>query len=126
HCPYYSEGDTKILHCYANHGFIKTAKFNPAPLTKSEKIQFVVGVLTFAFYPVPFLIIGLAGMQYIILIIMLIGVAFWFLALRFKICKDCINFSCPFNQVPKKVVDAFLDRNPIIKEAWKKSGYEIN
>ena len=126
HCPYYAEGETKILHCYANHGFYKTAKFTPAPMSKSEKAQFVIGVLIFAFYPIPFLIIGLVGLQYILFIIMGIGIISWFLALRFKICKDCVNFSCPFNQVEKKVVDEFLKRNPIMREAWEKSGYKID
>jgi len=122
HCPYYAEGGSKVVHCYANHGFPKTTSFNPAPMNRSEKIQFTVGLILFAGYPIPFLIIG---EQYLFLIISVIGIACWFLVLQLKICPDCVNFSCPLNRVPKTVVDSFLKRNPVIKDAWEKSGYKL-
>lgn len=122
HCPYYAEGDTKILHCYANHGFPKTSSFNPAPLTRLEKIQFIAGLIIFVGYPIPFIIIG---RQYFLLGISLIGIISWFLVLQLKICPDCVNFSCPLNRVSKNIVDIFLKRNPVMKEAWGKSRYKL-
>ncbi len=122
HCPYYAEGEAKTVHCYANHGLPKTTSFNPAPLSQSEKIQFSIALGIFAGYPIPFIILG--G-QYLLLFISIIGIACWFLVLQFKICPDCVNFSCPLNRVPKSVVDSFLKRNAVMKEAWEKSGYKL-
>ena len=34
-------------------------------------------------------------------------------------CSKCINFSCAFNKVPKELVDEYLKRNPVIKNAWE-------
>jgi hypothetical protein len=122
HCPYYAEGDAKVVHCYANHGFPKTTSFKPAPMSHSEKIQFIIGLILFAGYPIPFLIIG--G-QYHFLILSIIGITCWVLVLQLKICPDCVNFSCPLNRVPKDIIDSFLKRNPVMKEAWEKSGYKL-
>ena len=37
-------------------------------------------------------------------------------------CIRCINFSCPVIAVPKPLVDAYLRRNPLMREAWEASG----
>jgi hypothetical protein len=37
-----------------------------------------------------------------------------------------VNFSCPLNNVPKELVDAYLVKNLIMKEAWEASGYKLN
>ena len=123
HCPYYAEGGTKILHCYANGGFIKTASFKPYPMNKSEQIQFVIGILLIGLIPFVFLIIG---QQFLLLGISALGLVIWLIVLKTKICTVCINFSCPFNSVPKDIVDEFLKKNPIMREAWEKSGYELD
>jgi hypothetical protein len=122
HCPYYAEGNTKILHCYANHGFLKTAKFKPGPMSKSEQIQFVVGILLFIIIPLPFLIIG---QQYVWITIAIIGFLIWLVILQKKICPDCLNFSCPFNRVPTEIRDEFLKKNRVMREAWEKKGYNF-
>lgn len=36
------------------------------------------------------------------------------------------NFSCAMNKVPKEIIDTFLKKNPEMKEAWIKSGWEID
>jgi hypothetical protein len=36
-----------------------------------------------------------------------------------------VNFSCPFNRVPKDVVDSFLKENPKMRKAWEKKGYRL-
>jgi hypothetical protein len=43
----------------------------------------------------------------------------------FYFCSKCVNFSCPLNHVPKSMVDEYLERNPVMKEAWEKSGYKL-
>lgn len=123
HCPYYAEGGTNILHCYANGGFFKTASFKPHPMSKFEQIQFVVGALLIGAIPFVFLIIG---KQFLLLGISVLGFVIWLIVLKTQICTVCINFSCPFNSVPKEIVDEFLKNNPIMREAWKKSGYELS
>ncbi|QEE15577.2 hypothetical protein DSAG12_01403 [Promethearchaeum syntrophicum] len=122
HCPYYAEGGTKILHCYANGGFIRTASFKPHPMNKSEQIQFIFGVLLIGVIPYVFLIIG---QQFLLLGISALGFVIWLIVLKTQICTVCINFSCPFNSVPKDIVDEFLKKNPIMRDAWEKSGYKI-
>ena len=123
HCPYYAEGGTKILHCYANGGFIKTASFKPHPMTKFEQIQFVIGVLLIGVIPFVFLIIG---QQFLLLGISTLGFVIWLIVLKTQICTVCINFSCPFNSVPKEIVDEFLKKNPIMKDTWEKKGYQLD
>ena len=41
-------------------------------------------------------------------------------------CKKCANFSCAMNKVPKEIIDTFLKKNPEMKEAWIKAGWEID
>ncbi len=41
------------------------------------------------------------------------------------LCLRCVNFSCPFNRVSKKEVDAFLKENPEMRKAWKEKGYKL-
>jgi hypothetical protein len=36
-----------------------------------------------------------------------------------------VNFSCPLNHVSKEVVDAYLERNPVMRRAWEESGYQV-
>jgi hypothetical protein len=63
--------------------------------------------------------------QFIFLIISIIEIIVFFSFLFLKRCGDCLNFSCPFNHVKKEVVDAFLKKNPVMREAWEKAGYKI-
>ena len=37
----------------------------------------------------------------------------------------CVNFSCPLNTVPKPVVDAYLKKNDVMREAWERSGWQV-
>ncbi|TFF88889.1 MAG: hypothetical protein EU548_08320 [Promethearchaeota archaeon] len=121
HCPYYAEGNT-TLHCYANYGFKKPVSFDPNPMNKSEKIQFILAIAIFVSFSIPFLITGLIGLQYILLVIAIIGIISWLFVLFFKICPKCVNFSCPLNRVPKEMVHEFLNRNEIMKKAWENQG----
>jgi hypothetical protein len=135
HCPYYAE-EGRILHCLANHGTIKIWKYNPNPLNSFEKVGFLGGALFFVFFPVLTELWGLIEIHrsltnpslvsFILLGLILLGITggfFFFYILRKKICPKCVNFSCPLNKVPKTIVNAYLDKNPVMKEAWLKSGY---
>lgn len=124
HCPFYAEdgGQGHTLHCYANYGLYKTWPYNPAPLSRSHQIQFIIGLLIFVGYPIPFLI--LSG-QVLFLVFALVGTMTWLTVLKLKICPRCLNFSCPLNSVSKETVDEFLKRNPVMLKAWEESGYVL-
>ena len=91
-------------------------------MKKFEKIQLFLGFSILFGYPFIFLIIGgqmlFAGFS-------LLGVFLFFGYLQITTCNHCVNFSCPLNRVPKQVVDAYLEKNPGMKEAWLNSGYKI-
>jgi hypothetical protein len=122
HCPYYAE-EGNTLHCIANYGSLKLWKYHPEPMNLFEKVQLIIGFAILVGYPLIFLILG--G-QTIFLIISIIEIMIFFGFLLIKRCGDCPNFSCPFNRVKKEVVDAFLNRNPIMKKAWEDSGYKVS
>ncbi|MFX1275862.1 MAG: hypothetical protein ACFFBP_05245 [Promethearchaeota archaeon] len=123
HCPYYANDEQKTLHCPIDRGKLKTGKYNPGPLSKSEKIQFIIGVSILVGYPFPFLIIF---NLFIPLIIYIAAIASWLIILQFKICTDCVNFACVLNRVPKSIRSEFMNRNPIIKKAWEEEGYHFD
>jgi len=118
HCPFWAE-EGRVLHCHANYGVIKLWKFRPGPMNRLEQGVFGVGAAVFGFYPILFMILG--G-QWLLLIIALSAIASWAINLRRNACVRCINFSCPVNAVPKPLVDAYLRRNPLMREAWEASG----
>jgi hypothetical protein len=113
HCPYWA-GEGRVLHCLANHGVIKLWRYHPEPMSRSEQIQFLVGAGILVLFPIPFLILG--G-QYLL-------ISFWF-SLKKHVCTRCVNFSCPLNGVPKPIVDAYLERNPVMRRAWQEKGYRL-
>ncbi len=121
HCPYWAEGG-RVLHCLANYGVVKMWRYHPEPMSTSEKAQFLVGAGIMVLYPFPFLIIG--G-QYVLALIALAGVVSFGFSLKKHVCTRCVNFSCPANGVPKEIVDAYLRRNPMMRRAWKESGYQL-
>ena len=68
---------------------------------------------------IPLLIISAIGIVNIVISIL-------FVALLLKnFCLNCVNFSCPFNRVPKDVVDEYLKKNEVMRKAWEKSGWKI-
>ena len=125
HCPFYAEqgGQGHVLHCYANYGLYKLWPYDPRPMSSSHKVQFLIALGVFVGYPLPFLI---TSVQYFYLSITLIGIVAWLTILKLRICPKCLNFSCPFNSVPKNVVDDFLKHNPVMRKAWEECGYIIN
>ncbi len=121
HCPYYaSEG--RILRCHGNYGLFKLWKYNPKPMSWTEQIQMIVGVSILIGFPFPFLILG---QQWLCLILASLGAIVFGTILFGWLCLRCVNFSCPFNRVPKDVVDGFLKENSRMRKAWEKKGYRL-
>jgi hypothetical protein len=122
HCPYYSFKDEKYVKCYANYGIHKAWKYNPAPMTTSEKIQFLIAVALFALPPlVLFAIFSLFLYFWISLTLTLV----WLVSMHYLSCSKCPNFSCPLNNVPKTIVDEYLKHNSVMRTAWEEKGYKI-
>jgi hypothetical protein len=121
HCPYWA-GEGRVLRCHANYGVIKLWRYRPEPMSRSEKIQSMIGFAILGGFPFPFLLLG--GQYVLALVAFLSGLSFAF-NLRKHGCTRCVNFSCPINAVPKEVVDQYLRRNPIMRAAWESSGYRL-
>jgi hypothetical protein len=119
HCPYWAE-NSAILHCHANSGVIKLWKYEPGPLSRAEKIQFILGALIFIAFPFPFLMLG--GEFLLAVIGLSSATSAVYLLWKFT-CSRCINFSCPLNTVPKHLVDTYLKQNPEIRFAWEMKGW---
>jgi hypothetical protein len=121
HCPYWAE-ESRVLHCHANYGVIKAWRYDPRPMSASEKAQFILGALIFVAYPFPFLLLG---QQFAVASFALVAAALSGYTLRRHGCSRCINFSCPANAVPRPLVDAYLRHNPVMRTAWEESGYRL-
>lgn len=123
HCPFYVIDDSKTLKCYANYGFLKSAPYNPAPISKSEQIQFVIGATLLFLIPTVFLLIA---RNY--LFSSLITVSFFIFGWNTMThsCKKCPNFSCILNRVPQEWKDEYLRRNEVMKKAWEEAGYHLS
>ncbi len=123
HCPYYAFEGEKYVKCYANYGIPKAWKYNPAPMTASEKVQFLIGITLFAGVPlILFLVIGL----YVYFGVSLTFIVVWIISMHFLSCSKCPNFSCPLNNVPKEFVDDYLKQNSVMRKAWEDQGYIID
>ncbi|UCF50020.1 MAG: hypothetical protein JSU91_00640 [Thermoplasmatales archaeon] len=131
HCPYYAE-DRFLLQCTQNHISPKIWRYRPERIVLWEKIITVVGYIFLGVYP---LLVELYGINVflnnnpdIVSLISLIGVfigtlltlALFYVVFFFFYCPYCINFSCVFNKVPDEYVKCYLERNPIMKNAWYK------
>ncbi|MEJ2007616.1 MAG: hypothetical protein P8Z30_05555 [Acidobacteriota bacterium] len=119
HCPFWAE-EKSILRCHANYGVIKIWKYQPGPMSKAEKAQFVVGALVWVAFPFPFLLLG---QEYLLAAIGACAAISGIFILKISVCNRCVNFSCPMNAVPRPLVDVYLSLNPQIKAAWEASGY---
>jgi hypothetical protein len=122
HCPYYANDAQKVLHCPIDKGKLKTYHYDPGPLSKSEKRQFILGTFILIGFLQPFLV--MAG-QVLFMMLSIIGIVVWIIVIQKKVCTACVNFACPLNKIPKSTRDSFLNRNPVIKRAWEEKGYEI-
>lgn len=138
HCPFYGNS-SKMLTCVAGSGIPKTYKYNPRPLNRWERLTmycyytFMIGFPIFTVgYGVYYVAANSGVFSNTALLAMIgleIGLILTFIAFNYclnvYICRKCVNFSCPWNRVPKKVVDDYLRINPVMKEAWEKTGYKL-
>jgi len=139
HCPYYNRKG-KLLYCQSSkHGMPKIWKYKPGPLNNIEKAVTIIGMIFFLGFPTIAISIGLGVLWSsgileiwqvaIILVLDILTVIFGFnfiFRLKKSVCSQCINFSCPLNKVSKEIVDAYLRKNPVMKEAWEEAGYQLS
>jgi hypothetical protein len=118
HCPYWAEPG-RVLRCNANYGVIKIWRYRPGPMSRSEQVQFLAGVVIFILYPLVLLVLA---RQYLLAGIALASAASFGYLLRRNICDRCVNFSCPLNHVPLATRQAFFARNILIAAAWQEKG----
>jgi hypothetical protein len=137
HCPYYAE-NSRVLHCLANHGSIKWWRYRPGPMSKLERFLMYFLVITiFLVFPMAILGHGIWFLsahyaEYgLAALLGLVGITAAFLfsslgsyaLLRIFYCCRCVNFSCPFNTVPGSLVNAYLERNEVMRAAWGAAGW---
>jgi hypothetical protein len=116
HCPHYAE-EGFLLQCHANWGLPKIPKFDPRPLSRFEKVAWLVWVAVLFLYHVPFFV---AAGQWLLLVITTWAVIADAWILQRKMCTRCYNLSCPVNRVPEEVRTAFFENYPAFARAWGK------
>lgn len=131
HCPYYAR-DGSTIRCHANHGLPRVWRYDPAPMDRFEKTSLLLCFAFLGLFPILAEAYGLWGlysdpssdgmMRLATLGLMVTNMAtvmaFLYILILFY-CTRCVNFSCPLNRVPEDLVDEYLDRNPVMKEAWE-------
>ncbi|MGD1992027.1 MAG: hypothetical protein PVI59_02430 [Anaerolineae bacterium] len=138
HCPYWAE-DSRTLHCWALTGSPKIWRYRPGPMNGVEKaiilgffgflVAFPVSVEGYGIWLMAreygvyglYALLGMIGVT----VATLLAALQFVLILRRHYCEQCVNFSCPLNRVPKVMVDAYLRKNPVMREAWEKAGYHV-
>lgn len=65
------------------------------------------------------------GREYLLVAIGLASAISFVYLLRRNICIRRVNFSCPLNGVPKEIVDSYLCQNPVMRQAWEQSRYQL-
>ncbi|KAB3536087.1 hypothetical protein F8154_04830 [Alkaliphilus pronyensis] len=136
HCPFYAEKGF-FLRCNTLYGMPKIWRYRPGPITKPEMILQLISGGFVDFFPIASFIYGIFvfynSHATAVELISMIGFTFILLVMMIQlhqtikgeVCSKCPNFSCAMNKVPKSIRDAYIKRNPIMKEAWEKSGYKI-
>ena len=137
HCPFYGGDSGFTLRCLANHGAMKLWKYRPGPMNRFERASLMVGFAFLGGFPVfanfygvyhmatnyaAFGQAALLGMICIAVATLVSGLSF-FTVLFVYVCPRCVNFSCPLNRVPREAMDAYLERNQVMKEAWKEGAW---
>ncbi len=124
HCPFYAEGG-RTLRCYGNYGSFKAWKYHPEPMSKSEKLQLVIGFALLSLIVSIPLVFFIINQLYSWIIAFSLGIVIFLFIIKRYHCAKCFNFSCPLNSMSKEVIDEFLKRNPVMRKAWEDSGWKI-
>lgn len=137
HCPFYAE-ESKTLHCLALHGSPKWWRYRPHPMNRVEKATLISFFSILLLLPIlaeaygiwfisaryaEFGLVALLGMIGITLAT-IIGGLLWLFIMSYAFCSSCINFSCPLNRVPRSTVNKYLEKNPVMKDAWAGGGHK--
>ena len=115
HCPHYAEPGSS-LKCWANYGSPKLWRYRPGPMSTSEKIIFMGGLVVIFSLPAAVFLIHTAWIALVVYSITLTAALTY---LRRVMCVQCINFACPLNRVDPATRASFLLMNPTIACAWK-------
>jgi hypothetical protein len=138
HCPYWTEA-SRTLHCWALTGSYKFWRYRPEPIGKGEKgilmsvfsflLVFPICVEAYGiwFMSVSYQQFGLYALLGMIAVTVatILAVMQFSAVLRHDFCSRCVNLSCAMNTVPKAIADKYLEKNPVMKEAWDKSDYRL-
>jgi hypothetical protein len=126
HCPFYSRSGS-FLCCYANHGLTKLWRFQPRPSNLWEKATLVLSFLLIGGMPILIELNGFAILHGPIYRQIYMGLTLasaltiigFFTLLSVYFCPLCVNFSCPFNRTPHELRQRYLERNPVMRKAWR-------
>lgn len=117
HCPHYAEPG-KSLQCWANYGSPRWWEYRPGPMALWEKVVLFGGF--FIIWGGPMIAMALSG-QWLLLGLTALATAGFFYRLQTRNCNQCFNFACPLNRVDAATRRAFLERNPVIKQAFEET-----
>jgi hypothetical protein len=94
-------------------------------MSRSEKIQLIIGFGILASILIFPLIILVINAYYLWTVPIIIGMLLFLYNVKKYHCIKCFNFSCPFNSLPKPIINEFLRRNPVMRKAWEESGWQM-
>jgi hypothetical protein len=138
HCPYYAEARVRF-NCPGNMLTPKLWKYHPEPINKYEQAGTLIGFIFFGAFPVFTELYGLwfllsegfhIGDTSVLELLVILAATISLIAILYAIfllvfCRKCVNFSCQFNRVPKPIAERYISANPVMMEAWEKSGYKF-
>lgn len=114
----------------------KSWKYRPELITRTEKIAMLalgtfvdlfplVGIAwgLLEFIPNPFDNLTISILLVILTVIFILIMVYFTKSLLGNACQRCPNFSCAMNKTPPDVVEAFLKKNPKMKNAWEEAGW---
>lgn len=139
HCPYYSERRLRF-NCTGNMITPKIWKYHPEPINKYEKAITLFGFIFLGAFPLFSELFGIWFLysndfnfldnSFFALVLFLIStiltLTIFYTVFLLLYCPRCVNFSCYFNKVPKLIVDEYLKKNPVFRNAWEKNGYKLD
>jgi hypothetical protein len=135
HSPFY-EKEGKVLKCWALRGMSKLWKYRPEPITKTERIAILAlgtfvdlfpllgiawGLFEFILNPFDNFVLGF--LLIILSVIFILIMVYFTKNLLGNACHRCPNFSCAMNKTPQNIIEAFQNKNPKMKKAWKEAGW---
>ena len=138
HCPHYQKSG-RTLKCWALQGMPKLWEYRVGPITKIEKTTMLVLGVYVDLFPIVGIVWGIIGFwnnsaEYMLEGILLSVFSLGFLVIAYIFsklllgyaCERCPNLSCAMNKTPHNIKTAFLNKNPIMKQAYEEAGWDTN